>query len=100
MSLTIVFFGRRAALEKAKQQLEKQGIGCRVSRPRRDEGSLRVEAVNAECARRLLATQPDGRVVSANEAAWFSCPVCGATLSGGEKTCPGCHTFIGDPHGG
>ncbi|MCB9465361.1 MAG: hypothetical protein H6682_16870 [Candidatus Eisenbacteria bacterium] len=99
MKWTIVFCGKRGALYKARCLLEQQGIRCRATRPRRDEGHLRVAGDVAERARSLLASLADGRVVSASEAACFLCPACGATLSGGEMYCPDCQTCIGDPHG-
>lgn len=99
MSLTIVFSGRRGALEKARGLLEQQGISCRMTRPRRDEGHLRVAGDAAKRARSLLSNLTDGRVISASEAAWFTCPACSATLSSGEMYCPSCRACIGDPHG-
>ena len=99
MSLTIVFSGRRGVLEKACRILDRQGIPCRMTHPRREEGHVRVPADAADHARRLLTGLPEGRVISASEAARFTCPACGAVLSGGELYCPRCQACIGDPHG-
>lgn len=99
MKTTIVFTARRSGLEKARESLKAHGIDCRISRPRREEGILRVAVADADRARTLLARESGGRIVSAADAAWFQCYDCGTDLSGGEFYCPKCRAVVGDPHG-
>jgi len=99
MSLTTVFEARRTTLEKAKKALKAIGIDCKITHPRRQKGVLKVSAAEARQARRLLFRIPGGSVISAAEAAWLNCHVCGAPLSEGQWHCLKCKATVGDPHG-
>jgi hypothetical protein len=94
-----VFSAKKAILEKAKKSLESMGINCRITRPRRNEGVLRVCPQDAHRARMALMKASRGSVISAAEAAWFNCHACGASLSEGQWHCPKCNATVGDLHG-
>lgn len=96
----LVMMARRRRLERARSLLSRHGIASRASRPRRDEGTLRVADADAVKARELLHTEFGGEhVVSASEAAWFRCPSCREPLSAGAKVCSHCQTDVADHHG-
>ena len=99
MKMSVVFAAGAGNLEKAKKALVQIGIQCRITRPRRQEGLLKVAETDAEKARRFLDEKFKGRVISEAEAAFFNCYNCGATLSEGQFYCPRCQVVVGDPHG-
>jgi hypothetical protein len=95
-----VFSGPRKILRQAREVLAAAHIDSRPTVPRRANGLLKVSREQAEPARTLLArwNSPEGRVLSAAEAAFFFCPACHAALSDGALRCAACGEFVGDPH--
>ena len=51
MKTRVVFTARREGLEKVREILKTNGMACRISRPSRQEGILRVAEEDAERAR-------------------------------------------------
>ena len=102
MSLLIepVFSGPRKVLRQAHDILAAAPIASRFTLPKRTDGLLKVSREEADQARTLLArwNLPEGRVLSAVEAAFYFCPACHAALSDGALRCPACGEFVGDPH--
>jgi hypothetical protein len=99
-TLEPVFIARIGRLRRAAAYLREHGIGSRHSSPRRSEGILRVASTAAARARSLLEAEFAEGVVSATQAAWFSCPDCNTPLALGQTRCHDCGAFVGDPHAG
>ena len=94
----IVLMAPVSRLRRASALLAEHGIQCRYTRPRRQDGTLRVSSDDAERARAVLAAKfPSAERVSRAEAAWFRCQACGAPLSFGAFRCAACGAIVGDP---
>lgn len=85
-----VFSAKRAILEKVKDSLASMGIHCKITRPRRNHGILKVRIQDAQRVRGMLKHESRGSVISEAEATWFECHAYGASLSEGQWRCPNC----------
>ncbi|MBK8010534.1 MAG: zinc ribbon domain-containing protein [Deltaproteobacteria bacterium] len=97
-----VFTGPRSTLQQARKALAAIHIDSRATTPTRTDGVLKVAREEASSARAHLTrwnAQGKGRIISAQEAAFYFCPACQAVLSDGALRCPVCGEFVGDPHG-
>ncbi len=96
-----VYSGPASQLRRVEALLRDAGIASRHTRPRRREGVLCVALADGARARGCIERCPklSGTLVSAEEAAWFRCYACGATLSEGVERCASCGADVGDPHG-
>lgn len=118
-----IFTGSRTALQEAREVLAAADIESHSTSPKRMDGVLKVSREEASAARAVLTrwyaaatTNTDakakakakakatieasakGRIISAQEASFYFCPTCQATLSDGALRCPACGEFVGDAH--